>query len=59
MRFFGGWSKTSRSAFSAVAGSAVTNSMPGLTSTQHRAGSDVLRESGKASPEGYGGGNRL
>ena len=29
--------------------------MPRLASTHHRAGSDVLRESGNASPEGYGG----
>src|SRR5262249_52029358 len=35
-----------------VPGSTVTNSMPGLASTHHRAGNDVLRESGNASPEG-------
>src|SRR5262249_13216543 len=49
-----GWSKTSYSASSAAAVSTETHSMPGLASTHHRAGSDVLRESGNASPEGYG-----
>jgi len=29
--------------------------MPGLASSHHRAGTDVLRESGNASPDGYGG----
>src|SRR5262249_30601645 len=53
--WFGASSKMSCSAVSAVAGSTVTNSMPGLASTHHRAGSDVLRESGNASPDGYGG----
>src|SRR5262249_21837107 len=47
--WFGGSSKTSCSAFSAVAGSTVTNSMPSPASTHHRACSDVLRQSGNLS----------